>query len=229
MLRGTSILLGCVLLVFIAESSSQRITPAVYRRPLPPPSPPKTIRARRDINEEPLWLYKGDDINRAPATGDHPYLPPYIDDIKLDPNTRYTRSVDSPSAKRGGGSHSTSSSSRNTGPNHPGYNRRNARSIHTPSPFTVPSPTFPRPTNPFPRPELPGPRPIFPVYARHARDVQLSGPLQKPTHYDITFTGFNPNARVQPWQKVKVRTGRDIHEDIDEDEIEEFAFESTDV
>ncbi|CAH2073696.1 unnamed protein product, partial [Iphiclides podalirius] len=108
----------------IAEMSCQRIIYPTYR---PPPSRPVIIRtARRAGNDEPLWLYKGDDAPRAPSTGDHPYLPPYIDDIKLDPHTRTARSFDSRSSKHSGGSHSTSSGSRDTGATHPGYNRRNA-------------------------------------------------------------------------------------------------------
>nr|P85211.1 RecName: Full=Lebocin-like anionic peptide 1 [Galleria mellonella] len=39
--------------------------------------------------DEPLWLYKGDNIERAPTTADHPILPSIIDDVKLDPNRRY--------------------------------------------------------------------------------------------------------------------------------------------
>ncbi|XP_063821872.1 lebocin-4-like [Ostrinia nubilalis] len=190
--------LAAVLLAFVAESSAQRFIQPTYRPP--PQRPPKIYRLRRDAGE-PLWLYQGDDVQRAPATGDHPYLPPNIDDIHLDPNTRYARSVDSPSAKRGGGSHSTSSGSRDTGATHPGYNRRNARSIRFDPISPLPSPTFPKPFDPFnPRPVSPT-RP-FPLYARSRRDIQFP---QKPKHHDIVLTGWNPNARVQPWQKIRVR------------------------
>ncbi|GBP14419.1 Lebocin-4 [Eumeta japonica] len=107
----------------------------------PPPSTGPIIRTVRSVND---------------AHVETPTLPPYIDDIRMDPNRRYARSadpdveetqfegeydveqnhksrfvrsLDSPSAKRGGGSHTTSQSSRNTGATHPGYNRRNARSL----------------------------------------------------------------------------------------------------
>lgn len=196
MFRTTSLLAGVLLVVF-AECSAQFILPT-YR---PPRTTPRIYRVRRDVGE-PQWLYKGEDVQRAPATGDHPYLPPHIDDIKLDPDTRYARSVDSPSAKRGGGSHSTSSGSRDTGATHPGYNRRNARSLHIPPThplhFPPPTPTFPRPVNPF------NPRPAGKptLIARAKRDIQFP---QKPKHHDIVLPGWNPNARVQPWQKIRVR------------------------
>ncbi|CAG4989104.1 unnamed protein product [Parnassius apollo] len=112
--------------VIITETSCQRphIILPTYR---PPPQRPIIIRTVREVkNDEPLWLYKGDNIERAPATGDHPYLPPYIDDIRLDPHTRTARSFDSRSSKHSGGSHTTSNGDRGTGPTHPGYNRRNA-------------------------------------------------------------------------------------------------------
>lgn len=188
-MRRLSCLSLAVLLVVVAECSAQFILPT-YR---PPRTTPRIYRVRRDVGE-PQWLYKGDDVQRAPATGDHPYLPPHIDDVKMDPNRRYARSVDSPSAKRGGGSHSTSSSSRDTGATHPGYNRRNARSVHRP--VIGPSP-FPRPSSPF------NPNPIpKPTIARGKRDIQFP---QKPKHIDIVLPGWNPNAKVQPWQKIRVR------------------------
>lgn len=143
------------LVTFAVDTFGQRFIHPTYR---PPPTRGPIIRTVRDTgNQEPQWLYQGD-LPRAPATGDHPVLPNYIDDIKLDPNRRYARSLDSPSAKRSGGSHSTSSGSRDTGATHPGYNRRNARSIR---PSSLPS--APRPRNPFPQPTRP--RPIYPVYA----------------------------------------------------------------
>ncbi|CAK1545315.1 unnamed protein product [Leptosia nina] len=138
--------------MFSVDVNSQYILPT-YR---PPPRRPIIIRTVRDVDrEQPKWLYEGD-VPRAPATGEHPVLPPYIDDIKMDPNRRYARSLDSPSAKRYGGGGSTSSRSRNTGATHPGYNRRNARSLHR---------TFPseRPFSPYPRPP-PTPRPRYPIY-----------------------------------------------------------------
>ncbi|XP_045491237.1 lebocin-4-like [Colias croceus] len=118
-----------VLAVLLAEVTSQRFILPTYR---PPPKRPVIIRTVRETGvEEPKWLYQGD-IPRAPATGDHPNLPSYINDIKLDPNTRVARSLDSPSGKLyGGGSH-TSSRSGDTGATHPGYNRRNTRGVKLP-------------------------------------------------------------------------------------------------
>ncbi|XP_026317867.1 lebocin-1/2-like [Hyposmocoma kahamanoa] len=192
------LLLGAVLIV---EASCQRYILPTYR---PPRTQRPVIRTVRETNGEPLWLYNGNDVQRAPATGDHPYLPPVIDDIHLDQNQRYARSVDSPSAKRGGGSHRTSSSSRNTGPTHPGYNRRNARNVHF-SNRDSSWPPQPSPYNPF------GPtsgdressRGTF--SDRKIRDVTLQQVLKKPTHRDVIIPNWNPNARIKPWQTIGVR------------------------
>ncbi|XP_032513704.2 lebocin-1/2-like [Danaus plexippus] len=129
-----------IMLVLVADSLCQRIIYPTWR---PPPRRPVIIRTARSVsNDEPLWLYKGDDVIRAPASGDHPNLPSIIDDIKLDPDRRYARSVDSPSAKRSGGSHSPPSRNHDTGRTHPGYNRRNTRdvlpSFHLPNPYKPP-------------------------------------------------------------------------------------------
>ncbi|KAJ8705301.1 hypothetical protein PYW07_011128 [Mythimna separata] len=136
-----------VLAVFlIAESTCQ-----TYK---PPPTKPPTWRFRREAGDEPLWLYQGDNIERAPSTADHPSLPSIIDDVKLDPNTRTARSLSTPRASRGGGSRPTSS--RDTGPTHPGYNRRNARSLPR---LRLPGHKSPLPTTPpF------NPRPRYPIY-----------------------------------------------------------------
>ncbi|XP_053600860.1 lebocin-4-like [Plodia interpunctella] len=182
-------LLIFVLGVFLmAESSCQRIILPTYR---PPPRKPVIIRAIRAADDEPLWLYKDDNINRAPSTADHPILPNIMDDVKLDPNRRYARSLDSPSAKRGGGTHSTSSGSRDTGFTHPGHNRRNARNIRLPELPTV-RPFFPKPTYP-----LLDSRP-FPIYARVSRDIQLG---KKPPHRDVIIPNWNPNVRTNPWDR----------------------------
>ncbi|CAH2086327.1 unnamed protein product [Euphydryas editha] len=147
------LLIALVLAIFVVDTFCQRIIYPTYR---PPVTRRPIIRTVRDTGDrEPLWLYQGD-LPRAPTSGDHPVLPTYIDDIKLDPNTRYARSVDSPSAKRSGGSQRTSSGSRDTGATHPGYNRRNTRSIR-------PSAPRPGPRNPFPQPRRPVP--IYPIYA----------------------------------------------------------------
>ncbi|XP_030038912.2 lebocin-3 [Manduca sexta] len=108
----------------------------------PPPIWPGITRTVREAGDQPLWLYQGDNHPRAPSSGDHPVLPLIIDDVKLDPNRRYVRSVNEPSSqehherfvrsfdsrssRHHGGSHSTSSGSRDTGATHPGYNRRNS-------------------------------------------------------------------------------------------------------
>ncbi|XP_050345648.1 uncharacterized protein LOC126770326 [Nymphalis io] len=189
-----------VLATVVIDTYGQRFIHPTYR---PPPTRGPIIRTARDTgDQEPLWLYQGD-VPRAPATGDHPVLPTYIDDVKLDPNRRYARSVDSPSARRSGGGHRTSSSSRNTGPTHPGYNRRNARSISRNN--FMPRPSMPRPTgpyNPFPLPG--GPRQTYPIYARARRDVSFPG-LKQPTHHDVVIPNWNPNVKTQPWQVLKIK------------------------
>ncbi|XP_013188814.2 lebocin-4-like [Amyelois transitella] len=195
MLKLVLFVLGVFL---VAESSCQRFVQPTFR---PPPRKPILIRkVRAASDDEPLWLYKGDNIDRAPSSADHPFLPQFTDDVKLDPNRRYARSLDSPSAKRGGGSHSTSSGSRDTGATHPGHNRRNARSIRLPEQFTLP-PFFPKP-----------PRPItdtkpFPIYARVTRDIQLPG-VRKPSHRDVIIPNWNPNVRTNPWQRFGVSKNR---------------------
>ncbi|KAH9629562.1 hypothetical protein HF086_008606 [Spodoptera exigua] len=137
------IVLSVLAVFMVAESSCQRIIYPTYRPP--PPKRPVIMRARRDA-DEPLWLYQGD-IPRAPSSADHPVLPSIIDDIKLDPNRRTARSLGTPShVSHGGGSRR--SSSRDTGATHPGYNRRNARSLHLPD-YKFPLPTLP-PFNPRP-------------------------------------------------------------------------------
>nr|XP_026494977.1 uncharacterized protein LOC113399916 [Vanessa tameamea] len=190
-----------VLATIVADTYGQRFIHPTYR---PPPTRRPILRTVRDTgDQQPLWLYQGD-VPRAPATGDHPVLPTYIDDVKLDPNRRYARSVDSPSAKRSGGSHKTSSSSRDAGATHPGYNRRNARSIRN---NFMPRPSMPRPTgprNPFPRPG--GPRQTYPIYANRGgrRDVNFPE-IKKPTHHDVVIPNWNPNVKTQPWQVIRVK------------------------
>ncbi|CAB3242699.1 unnamed protein product [Arctia plantaginis] len=144
--------------VFVYETSCQRFILPTYR---PPPKRPVLIRLRRS-NDEPQWLFKGGDLPKAPATGDHPFLPKYIDDIKLDPNRRVARSLGTPRASRGGSTRQ--SSSHDTGPTHPGYNRRNARSLGPSRLPTLPpfKPQLPGPKSPF------DPKPVrFPILARH--------------------------------------------------------------
>lgn len=181
------LLLGAVLII---EASCQRYIFPTYR---PPTQRPIIIRTVRETNGE------GDDVQRTPVTGDHPNLPP-VRDFQLDQYQRYVRSVDSPSAKRGGGSHRTSSGSRNTGPTHPGHNRRNARSLQS-SPSGNPDSIRPRdPFDPF----GPGPRDNSrgTVVYRKIRAVQT---VPKPSHRDIIIPNWNPNARVKPWETIGVR------------------------
>nr|AEO21919.1 lebocin-like protein [Pieris rapae] len=130
-----------LLAVFLAEVSAQRFILPTYR---PPPRRPVIIRTVRDTErEQPKWLYQGD-IPRAPATGDHPVLPHYIDDVKIDPNRRCVRSLDSPSAKRYGRSVGSSG----TDDAQPAL-KRDARSIKPFNPITK----KPGPIDPFhPRP-----------------------------------------------------------------------------
>ncbi|KAF9824353.1 hypothetical protein SFRURICE_005230 [Spodoptera frugiperda] len=153
-----------VLAVFmIVESTCQLIIRPTYRPPRPPKRP-IMIRARRDAGDEPLWLYQGD-VPKAPSSADHPVLPSIIDDVRMNPNRRTARSMGTSSqvsqghGSHGGGSHK--SSGRDNGANHPGYNRRNARSLHLPD-FKIPVPTLP-PFNPRPRhPWDDNPR--YPIY-----------------------------------------------------------------
>ncbi|KPI91575.1 Lebocin-1/2 [Papilio xuthus] len=176
-----------ILAVFVGESlCGVRVIRPTYR---PPPQRP-VIRTARQVNDEPLWLYRGDDVIKAPSTGEHPYLPPYIDDIKLDPNIRVARSFDSRSSKHSGGSHSTSSGSRDTGATHPGYNRRNARSIQTPPLFPTLSPTRPH---------------YVPIYVRSPRDIQFQG-FKKPTYHDVVIPNWNPNVKTDPRQILRIKS-----------------------
>jgi hypothetical protein len=90
MSRPVTVVLGAILLVFVAESIGQHIIYPTYR---PPPQNPPVIRTARDVEHgAPQWLYGGD---AAPAAGEYPYPPPvYFDDVKLDENRRYARSVE---------------------------------------------------------------------------------------------------------------------------------------
>ncbi|XP_049866657.1 lebocin-4-like [Pectinophora gossypiella] len=223
------VIASVALAVLVADVTCQRYvlptlrTPTKYYPTIIQPTyrPPvtrgpiiRTVREARD--DEPLWLWNGDDIDRAPATGDHPVLPSVIDDINLDSNTRHVRSVDSPSARRHGG-HSSSSGSRDTGATHPGYNRRNARSI-APLDFDPFRPTMPKPYNPF-RPRPGHPRGPYPIYARTVRDLHIPG-LKKPSHRDVIIPNWNPNVRTQPWQRIGgARKSRSVDQ-FDEEEIQ---------
>ncbi|KOB78261.1 Lebocin-like protein [Operophtera brumata] len=103
-----------------------------------PTHPGYNRRNAREVSNEPL---KDNHFIRWPSTQGPPII---YDDIKMDPSKRYVRSLSTPGRGRASGS-GTSRGSRghDTGPTHPGYNRRNARSLHFP---TLP------PFNPKPRP-----------------------------------------------------------------------------
>ncbi|XP_049867574.1 lebocin-4-like [Pectinophora gossypiella] len=206
------VILACVVLaVLIADVTCQRYIFSTYRPPTryqfirptyrPPYLRDQRFRIAREAHDEPLWLWQGDNIDRAPATGDHPILPSVIDDIKLDPNRRHARSVDSPSARRHGGQ-SSSGGRRDTGPTHPGYNRRNARSVALPDvdPYRQTLPIMPSPYDPF-GPQPGQPRKTYPIYARAVRDLHIPG-LKKPSHRDVIIPNWNPNVRTQPWQRI---------------------------
>ncbi|KAJ0180612.1 hypothetical protein K1T71_004016 [Dendrolimus kikuchii] len=126
MLRITS-LFATALVLFIGECSCQHIIYPTYR---PPPQRPFVIRTARDTGRgEPQWLFQGDNIPKAPTAGEHPVLPSIIDDVKLNTDRRYARSLSTPSVSRGARGGHTPTGSRDTGPTHPGYNRRNARDL----------------------------------------------------------------------------------------------------
>ncbi|CAH0721751.1 unnamed protein product, partial [Brenthis ino] len=141
-----------VLAALAVDTFGQRIIHPTYR---PPPRKPIIIRTVRDTgDQEPLWLNQGE-IPKAPSSADHPVLPTYIDDVKLDPNRRYVRSVDSPSARRSGGSHSSSRGNHDTGATHPGYNRRNARDTGNQEPLWLNQGDIPKAPSSADHPVLP--------------------------------------------------------------------------
>ncbi|XP_047988501.1 uncharacterized protein LOC125228096 [Leguminivora glycinivorella] len=200
MLKVTFVL-GAILVAFVAESSCQRFIKPTYR---PPRQRKPIIRRARDV---------GDVISLASE------VPTLIEE--LDFLERTVRSLDSPSAKRGGGSHSSSSRDHDTGATHPGYNRRNARSFDSPSAkrgrrstreIRLPGHLNPlRPKPLYPRPIVPAPVPRIPVYARTVRDIQIPG-IRKPTHRDVIIPNWNPNVKTNPWDSLggKGRHGRSI-------------------
>ncbi|XP_063360013.1 uncharacterized protein LOC134649224 [Cydia amplana] len=197
------LLLGVILVAFVAESTCQRFIQPTYR---PPRQRKPVIRRVREAGE----------LTPILAVEDVPYLLDAVESLE-----RTVRSLDSPSAKRGGGSHSTSSGSRDTGATHPGYNRRNARSLDSPSAkrgrrnareIRLPGHLNPlRPKPLFPRPSVPAPVPRIPIYARTARDIHIPG-MKKPTHRDVIIPNWNPNVKTNPWDRIggRGRHGRSI-------------------
>ncbi|XP_073943486.1 uncharacterized protein [Choristoneura fumiferana] len=242
--------LSVILVAFVAELSCQKFIQPTYRphvqKPriiLPTYRPPprgKITRYVREVSD--LTPELKEDANDLLSSHDQ--------ELQLN---RPERSLDSPSAKRGGG-HSTSSGTRDTGPTHPGYNRRNARSVDSPSarrggggPRTSSGsrntgPTHPgynrrnareirlpghlnplRPKPLYPRPTIPAPVPRIPILARTARDIQISGLPKKPTYRDVIIPNWNPNARTNAWNRIGGRHGRSL--DFIEDGIESVAHE----
>ncbi|XP_073943416.1 uncharacterized protein [Choristoneura fumiferana] len=220
-----TLILGIIFAALLAESSCQKLfEPAVTPRLkapkqknvliLPtfrPPTRGKITRYVREISE--LTPLLNEKVNNFIPEQDH----------ELQSN-RPERSVDSPSAKRGGG-HSTSSGSHDTGPTHPGYNRRNARSVDSPSarrgapgprPRTTSGSRITGPIHPgynrsnareF-RPTIAAPVPRIPILARTARDIQISGLPKK--HRDVIIPNWNPNARTNPSNGIGRRHGRSL-------------------
>ncbi|XP_061712383.1 uncharacterized protein LOC133521439 [Cydia pomonella] len=190
-----SLLLGVILVAFVAESACQRFIQPTYR---PPRQRKPIIRRVREVGE---LTSLADDV---------PYL---LDEVEL--LERTARSLDSPSAKRGGGSHSPSSGSRDTGATHPGYNRRNARSLDSVDRRNAREIRLPGHLNPlrpkplYPRPSVPAPVPRIPIYARTARDIQIPG-IRKPTHRDVIIPNWNPNVKTNPWDRLRGRHVRSI-------------------
>ncbi|CAH0599147.1 unnamed protein product [Chrysodeixis includens] len=141
------ILILCVLSAFlIAEATCQRIILPTYR---PPPAPrrPVIMRARREA-EEPL-IFHGEETYSEPG---------YVEVSEIEHGERVERSLGTPSRSRGGGG-SRPSGSRDTGPTHPGYNRRNARSLPD---FKLPGMKYPIPAT---TPPFVPKRSRFPIYA----------------------------------------------------------------
>ncbi|KAI5632614.1 hypothetical protein NE865_14664 [Phthorimaea operculella] len=201
------LLVALIAAAFVADAAGQRYIQPTFRPPRPPliqptfrlsPHRPVIMRTVREAHE-PQWLWKGD-VQRAPSTADHPFLPSDIDDVKLDPHRRYARSKDSPSAKGYGGGRSSSGNRGDTGPTHPGHNRRNARSIRQSSFGDPKHPRLPKcfdHVNPQPgRPSRP-----FPVFTRSIRDIQFPG-MKKPSHRDVIIPNWNPHVRTDPWDSL---------------------------
>nr|O15946.1 RecName: Full=Lebocin-4; Short=Leb 4; Flags: Precursor [Bombyx mori]BAA22884.1 lebocin 4 [Bombyx mori] len=151
-----------VLVLFFAQASCQRFIQPTYR---PPPTRRPIIRTARQAGQEPLWLYQGDNIPRAPSTADHPILPSKIDDVKLDPNRRYVRSVTNPENNEA--SIESSHHTVDIGLDRPIESHRNTRDLR-----------FWNPREKLPLPTLPpfNPKPIYidmgNRYRRHASDDQ---------------------------------------------------------
>lgn len=152
------LILGAFAVFFVATAYSQRL-PIIYPTYRPPPQPPSyPIRIAREAGVESL-RFNGDDELTQLTTEDRPSLL----SVDMDP-IRHVRSLSTPSSgRRSGSSSSKGSTGHDTGPTHPGYNRRNTRSVTFPTllpPFNPrPKPWNP-PSFPIPMPQ----RPRFPIY-----------------------------------------------------------------
>ncbi|XP_063379062.1 uncharacterized protein LOC134665935 [Cydia fagiglandana] len=231
-----TVVLGALLIVFVVESTSQRIILPTYRplyRPTLKPIIPNIILPiyrppRRDPN---LLRYARAADDTTPSETVIPNLAS-LHNVKssdsIVPDThqqqyreishRSARSVDSPDAKRGGGSPKTSGS-RDNGPPHPDYNRRNARDIKLPGLLNTH-----QPKSIFPRPSIPGPVTRTPILARTARDIQIPE-IKKPTHRDVIIPNWNPHVKSNPWDSLGGRRHRRSL-DVTEEIIDNNAYEA---
>lgn len=186
------LLLGAVLIV---KASCQHYILPTYR---PPRTQTPIIRTVRDTHHV-------SDVQLDPTSVHSIFAdsPSVMEDSGYYQNQRNVRSVDSPSAKRGGGSSRTSSGSRDTGPTHPGHNRRNARSIKSIPLAGRVWPPQPSPYNPLDE-NFQGDR-QNPFNHRTVRGISYQDAFKKPTDRDVIIPNWNPNARTKPWQAIGVR------------------------
>ncbi|XP_063621426.1 uncharacterized protein LOC134793706 [Cydia splendana] len=217
-----TVVLGALLIVFVVGSTSQRIILPTYRPPhrvhiiLPtyqlPRSGPNLLRYARaadDIAPSETVIPNLASLHNVKSSDT--IVPDTHQQQYLEISQRSARSVDSPDAKRGGGSPKTSPGSSDNGPTHPGYNRRNARDIKLPGLLNTH-----QPKSIFPRPSIPGPVTRIPILARTASDIQIPG-IKKPTHRDVIIPNWNPHVKSNPWDSLGGRRHRrslDVTEDI---------------
>lgn len=229
-----TVVLGALLIAFVVGSTSQRIILPTFRpphrptfKPIIPNSILPTYRPPRRGPNLLRYARAADDI--PPSETNIPNLAS-IHNVQFSDSTipdthqeyqeisqRSARSVDSPDAKRGGGSPRTSTGSRDNGPTHPGHNRRNARDIKNPGLMNThqPKPIFPRPS-------IPESVTRTPILARTAREIQIPG-IKKPTHRDVIIPNWNPNVKSNPWDSLG---GRRHKRSLDEEMMGSNAYEA---